>query len=124
MSESAVTHMIFVKVNVEIRSEANLREHWRTRHQRTKLHHEAVQWALMRHKPPKNPSALKVIFTRVGGRRLDPDNNVGGFKHVQDALARWVGVDDRDSRWTFVHNQRAQPKERYAEVTLTWEERE
>jgi hypothetical protein len=117
-------HMLFVKVNCEIRSEANLREHYFTKHRRVKAQHEAVQWALAKHKPPEKPSGVTVTFTRVGGRRLDNDNLSGGFKAVRDAVARWIGIDDGSNVYRWVYNQRSQPKERFAELTITWDEAE
>lgn len=42
--------------------------------------------------------SLKVKFVRIGGRKLDKTNCVGAFKHVQDSLCEWIGVDD-SSDW-------------------------
>lgn len=44
--------------------------------------------------------ALRVTFTRLGGRHLDQLCNLGGaLKGVEDAVAFILGADDRDPRW-------------------------
>jgi hypothetical protein len=117
-------HMLFVKLHCEIRSEANLRQHHMVRHRRVKAQHEAVQWALVKHKPPKSASNITVTLTRVGIRKLDDDNLAGGFKAVRDAVARWIGIDDGSPIYRWVYNQRTQKDGRFAELTITWDEAE
>ena len=39
---------------------------------------------------------VTVTLTRLGGRKLDPDNLANSFKHVQDGVAAWLGIDDGD----------------------------
>lgn len=57
--------------------------------------------------PPALP--LIVTVTRVApGRGLDPHDNLpGACKHVVDAIAVWLGIDDRDPRITWRYDQRA-----------------
>ena len=52
---------------------------------------------------PRMP--LKVTMTYICPKRLDPDNVVGALKHVQDAIATVVGVDDGDERYEWIHDQ-------------------
>ncbi len=58
-----------------------------------------------------NPPALPLIVTvtRVApGRGLDPHDNLpGACKHVVDAVAKWLGIDDRDPRVSWRYDQRA-----------------
>lgn len=45
-----------------------------------------------------------VTLTRLGGKKLDPDNLANCFKAVQDGVAAWLGVDDGDEtkvRWKY-----------------------
>jgi len=86
---------------VKVVSEANLREHWRTRHGRKKKQQDetVLCW-------PKLPDSLRfpalvtvkapcvVRLLRIGPKRLDSDNLAGSFKHVQDQIARLIGIDD------------------------------
>lgn len=52
---------------------------------------------------------LVVTVTRVyPGRGLDPHDNLpGACKHVVDAIARWLGRDDRDPSITWRYAQRS-----------------
>jgi hypothetical protein len=54
-----------------------------------------------------------VIVTRIApGRGLDEHDNLpGACKHVVDAIAKWLGVDDRDSRVVWCYNQRSLGRE-------------
>lgn len=93
-------------------SEQNLREHWRTRAARTKhqkhtvglVLHGSVAHTMMALAP------LVVTMTRVSpGPGLDSDNMVSSQKHVRDAIAKVLGVDDKDSRVEWVVNQKKGP---------------
>jgi hypothetical protein len=37
----------------------------------------------------------------MGGRKMDSDNLVGSLKHVRDAVAEWIGVDDGSAWWAW-----------------------
>jgi len=73
-------------VPTKLISEANQREHWAIKTKRKKAQQRAVElyWLSQRFRvaPP-----VVVTLTRVGVRKLDPDNLAGSFKHVQDAIA-------------------------------------
>ena len=60
--------------------------------------------------PPALP--LLVTVTRVApGRGLDAHDNLpGACKHVVDAVAKWLGIDDRDPRVSWRYDQKADGK--------------
>lgn len=73
----------------------NVREHPMARHRRVKAEKEAVAWMLMGKTKPALPCA--VTLTRLApSNGLDDDNLTGALKGVRDAVAAWLGVDDRD----------------------------
>jgi hypothetical protein len=74
----------------------NTREHWRTRARRVKAEHEVCSWELARVERVQVPCS--VLLTRCSpGNPLDDDNLAGALKTVRDAVALWLGVDDRHS---------------------------
>lgn len=88
-------------VPIRVVSEANLREHWLTRHKRKKNQQEALRAYWPRDASGKlriGTVPCVVRLTRLGPRPLDSDNLAGSFKHVQDQIAREIGVDD-GSEW-------------------------
>jgi hypothetical protein len=74
----------------------NRREHPYARARRTRREIGAVLGGLAGQTAP----ALPVVFelTRTGWNRLDPDGLVAAMKAPIDALAKWIGADDRDRR--------------------------
>lgn len=46
-----------------------------------------------------NGGALRIVFTRLGGRKLDKSNLPSTLKTVEDMLAGMLLADDGDSRW-------------------------
>ena len=96
-----------VKYDIQTRSELNLREHWAARHRRATKQKQAVVWTMyeaVRAPGWKIYFPVYVTLTRIGPRALDPDNCACSFKHVQDAIASVLGVDDGDTkrvRWTY-----------------------
>lgn len=91
-----------VTVDVEglrIVSEQNVREHWTTKARRARLQKELVTVALVQvdsevRNALRASPRIVVRFTRFGGKRMDTDNLTGGFKHVRDQVAKWLGRDD------------------------------
>ena len=72
----------------------NAREHWRVAHKRKAAEKEVMGRALRTVAKPAVPCT--VTLTRVGpSNGLDDDNLVGSLKSVRDAVAGWLGVDDR-----------------------------
>lgn len=95
-------------------SEMNQREHHMAKWRRNKQQQELVGWKLKSHEPPKPPA--DVFLTRIAPRKLDSDNLAASFKHVRDAVARWLGIDDGDPRVVWHYDQtKGEPKE-YAVV--------
>lgn len=109
--------MVEFEVPVKIVSEANQRCHWAVRRKRFAGQADAVQLAFAAHCRPNVRRALygspcAITLTRIGPRRLDSDNAIGGFKSVRDTIARLLGIDDGDERLTWTYTQeKGKPKE-------------
>jgi len=75
----------------------NAREHHMIRARRVKKEKKAVaQWLLVSRMPKTLPAGSVVTITRIApGNGLDDDNLSGSAKAVRDAVAAWIGVDDR-----------------------------
>lgn len=86
-------------------SEANQREHWAVKNERKNAQQLEVSTVLhnnLLNRKVRLPCVVKL--TRIGPRALDTDNLAGAMKHVQDAIARKLGVDDGDTekvRWEY-----------------------
>jgi hypothetical protein len=89
----------------------NAREHWRAKAARVKRERHATTVALWTQvgRACPLPPPLVVTITRVAPRALDDDNAVGAAKHVRDAVAAWLAIDDRDPRVTYVVRQERGP---------------
>jgi hypothetical protein len=74
----------------------NRREDYFARARRTRREIAAVLRALDGFTPP--PLPVTMLLVRTGWNKLDPDGLVSAVKAPVDALARWLGVDDRDPR--------------------------
>lgn len=87
-------------------SEANFREHFMTKHRRKKQQQEdfVLLWRAAR--ITVTPPAV-ITFTRISVNRMDNDNLAGAFKHIRDALAREIGIDDGDPsiEWRYRQEQ-------------------
>ena len=105
--------MISLSIPVKLVSEANMREHWAIKNKRKKHQQMVVAYALTGLKRDIPAFPVHVVITRVGVRKLDPDNLAGSFKHVQDGIAKVLGCDDGDeSKVTWEYRQRkGVPKE-------------
>lgn len=119
VSEAVPPHpepqVLFV-MPVRVVSEANEREHWRTRHNRKKAQQEELRkWWQAANAYVLSSVSLPctVRLLRIGPKRLDSDNLAGSFKHVQDAIAREIGVDDGDERVKWEYEQCAVGKRVY-----------
>lgn len=75
----------------------NDREHPLARHRRVKLEKEAMAWRLSCFKAADRPATpCTFTLTRVApSDGLDDDNLTGSLKAVRDAVAAWIGVDDK-----------------------------
>ena len=100
-----------ILVPVVVVSEANQREHHLARYRRKKEQQRIALLTLNAAVSPAKARALKpagVWLTRViatRGRSMDADNLAGSFKHVQDAVAMWLGVDDARLKWSYAQER-------------------
>lgn len=87
-------------------SEANLREHWRAKHARSRKQ-KSDTFMVLRSKlglvPPKPP--LRVTMERIAPRNLDTDNLARAGKSTRDAIALWLGIDDGSPLVTWEYAQ-------------------
>lgn len=99
-----------ITVPIKTGSGLNERGHWRHIANRVRAEKTAAGWMLTRETKPTLPCT--VLLTRVApSNGLDDDNLVGALKTIRDAVATWVGVDDRDS---------ATVRYRYAQMRGPW----
>ena len=99
---------------LETKSEANQRCHWSVRHKRFKKQATQVVSAFIPYRgllgyignEVTSGGRVRVSLTRVGARKLDPDNLAGSTKAVIDSLCNLMGVDDRCERLAFVWDQK------------------
>ena len=88
---------VAVTVPIGVGSLGNRREGWYARASRVRREIRAVWRALGGHAPP--PLPVTIELHRVGWNRLDPlDGLPSSAKAPLDAIAAWLGVDDRDPR--------------------------
>ena len=112
--------LLRVEVPIRTVSEANQREHWTDRNRRKKSQQEATLLALHDFQVSSSLETMTrvdfvgegvdVHLTRYASRALDSDNLVGSMKHVRDAIAYWLGIDDGDPRVRYQVGQRVAAK--------------
>lgn len=98
---------------------ANQREHFRVSTQRKALHRHVVTLALqalvgarerLRIDRALETCGVEVEVCRSGPRKLDAHDNLpSSCKHVVDAVAAWLCVDDADQRVRWRYAQQAGP---------------
>jgi hypothetical protein len=86
---------------------ANSRLHWAARAKRVKRQRAIVGLMLRGLSHPSLPCV--VTITRRSPGTLDDDNAVSSAKATRDAVATWLGVDDRDPRVTWEVRQERAP---------------
>lgn len=84
--------VVVVCKGLRLVSEANAREHWTASASRAAAQRATVVVALARVAPVPVPCV--VTIHRTGPGLLDTDNLQGAAKHVRDAVAQHLGVDD------------------------------
>jgi hypothetical protein len=94
--DASADRVVAVELPLHLAPVGNRREHPFSRARRTRREIAAVLGALKGHTPPPLPVVFEL--TRTGWNALDPDGLVAALKAPIDALARWLGVDDRDLR--------------------------
>jgi hypothetical protein len=108
-----------VLMPLRIQSRANLREHWRTRSARDRREKRTTALYLSKVEKPALP--VKVTLTRLAPRSLDSDNLAISFKAVRDAVAEWLGADDRDGSgitWAYEQARPTTPKTYAAQILI------
>ncbi len=86
----------------------NTRGHWAAKARKIAAQRAAVADAIGLCDRPALPCVV-TITRRSLGRALDDDNAVSSAKATRDAVAEWLGVDDRDPRVTWVVAQERAP---------------
>lgn len=82
------------------------RQHAMISARKTKKQRDEVQ-VFLRQLPPvpravdNKPNRFEVNLIRIAVSELDFSNLVGAFKGIQDEVAAWIGLDDRDPRITW-----------------------
>lgn len=102
--------MVVVEIPLRTVSEANAHAHWRTRWARTRAQRLATGLSLARTGVRASAPANVVLTRMAPSTGLDSDNLVSAFKAVRDAVAEWLGVDDRDTRVTWQYRQERTPR--------------
>lgn len=86
------------QIPVRVISEANQREHWTVKNRRKKEQQVTTAVAFLNNVRRSNINFPCVVkLTRIAPKALDSDNLAGSFKHVQDEIARKLGIDDGDA---------------------------
>lgn len=96
-------------LDIKTVSEANVREHWRKRADRTREHRfvaylativalRAAGYAAGNGVRPALQKPIVVTLTRIGPRKLDSDNLAGSAKHARDGIADALGINDGDDQ--------------------------
>lgn len=102
-----------MRFDIKTVSEANQREHWAKKLKRKKGQQNDFRVLWLKHKPVVSLPAV-VTFTRYSCNVLDSDNLAGAFKHVRDAMAKLLNIDDgSDSvKWNYAQ-ERTKKREHY-----------
>jgi len=88
----------------------NDRMHHMERHRVNKGEQELVLWSLALSRAKRHaPCVVRLTRVAPGTRPLDDDNLRGALKNVRDAVAKWLGIDDGDSRVTYAYKQERGP---------------
>jgi hypothetical protein len=113
---------LWLMLPIHLVSEANMREHHMAKHRRNVAQQDAVaKLARLKIRRAKITLPCAVTIFRIAPKDLDDDNRTGAGKHVRDALAKLLGVNDGDKRvtWTVEH-RRGKVREYACAVRLTW----
>lgn len=101
--------VIRLDIPVRVVSEANQREFWTSRMRRKRAQQGVVMLFAKDIARRLGESQIKkIVLTRIvdsRGKKMDLDNLAGAFKHVQDEIARIVGIDDGKIRWEYAQGR-------------------
>lgn len=116
---SCITPIVTATVQVETRAESNDHSHWSGRAKRSSAANAVVFDALAQlAERPSVARGLVVRMTRITPNGLDDDNGVNALKHVRDAVARWLRINDRDARVTWLCQQSLEPGPMRAQIEV------
>ena len=86
--------MILVDIPLRLGLGLNNRDGWRAAHRRSKAEKQSIAWALIGKPKPATPCVIRI--TRVApSAGPDDDNLAGACKATRDAVAAWLGIDDK-----------------------------
>jgi hypothetical protein len=110
--------MITYTIPIKTVSESNMREFWAVKAKRARTQrntariHSCVAFSRfpmckrsMSHLLTRCKVTLEITLTRIGKRKQDRDNMIGGMKHVIDGIADALEIDDGDERLDWQYKQ-------------------
>lgn len=101
--------------------ETNAREHHMATHRRKKSQQLIVKRYLSMDGSAFREGVSAVHITRLGGRKMDPSDGLpAAHKHVQDEVARWLGIDDGDERVKYTYDQDTKNPVRGTRIRFTY----
>lgn len=92
-----------VDIDLHTQSEANSRDPWWKKAERVAIQRRTTMASLGLYERPALP--VRVTLRRWSVSELDDDNLRSAFKGVRDAIAEWLGVDDRDRNVMWLYTQ-------------------
>lgn len=102
----------------------NARMHWRARSKCVREQREAVtyvllgaDWSALPKPTPETPWDVKLV--RLAPRELDDDGVVSALKAPRDAVAAFVGVDDRHKHIVKYEYDQRREREYGVEITVS-----
>lgn len=88
----------------------NTREHHMQRARRVRAEREAVAWCLYGQDKPPTPCVVLITRITPSPIPMDDDNLASACKGVRDAIAEWLGIDDKhDQTVRYRYAQRRGP---------------
>jgi hypothetical protein len=112
------------EIPVRTVSEANGREYWRRKAERTAKYRQAAMWVARSHGVRRPTGGATITLTRIAPRRLDDDNLRSALKAIRDGIADAMELDDGGPRlvWEYAQEKR-RPREYSVMVSIENERR-
>lgn len=96
LSREPQRFIVVVPIRTQNETNGSRQEHWGSRKKRVDTQHRIVNLCLnARSTKCPFPPPMIVTVTRLSRGRVDTTNLGSTLKHVIDAVARWIGIDDR-----------------------------